>query len=111
MKSLAVAAALFATARVCALDSNGPVNVTVVQETDLKQLAQGYAQAYTSLSRLVTLVMQRDGQQSTLTGVRSIKAQGAVLVVEVGRGALYLINPRDVVYISDDTANPSISPK
>jgi hypothetical protein len=76
----------------------------ITVHSEVKELAQGYAQAYGQLSRWVNLTYQRDGQKAVLAGVRSIKAVEGVLVVEVGKGALYLINPKDVVSITDDTA-------
>ncbi|WP_404422882.1 hypothetical protein [Nibricoccus sp. IMCC34717] len=75
----------------------------ITVHSEVKELAQGYAQAYGQLSRWVNLTYQRDGQKVVLSGVRSIKAVEGVLVVEVGKGALYLINPKDVVAITDDT--------
>lgn len=78
------------------------ITVNVVSEP--KELAQGYAQAYAQLSRWVNVTLERNGQRQVLSGVRSIRAIEGILLVEVGKGALYAINPRDIVMITDDTA-------
>jgi hypothetical protein len=76
------------------------VEVNVAAES--VELASGYAAAFAQLSNNITLVVMREGQRETLPPVRSMKAVGAVLVVEVGRGARYVVNPKDIVVLTDD---------
>lgn len=107
MKSLLAVACLLGAWVVPSLkaaEGSGPTTINVVTDYEVTELAAAYTQASSNLSRLVTLVIQRNGQRQSLGGVKSIRAQGAVLVVEVGKGAVYLINPKDVLYVTDDPA-------
>jgi hypothetical protein len=45
--------------------------------------------------------LQKEGSTRVLEDVRSVRASEGVLIVEVGRGLLYLVNPRDIVWITD----------
>jgi len=36
-----------------------------------------------------------------LEDVKQVRASEGVLVIEVGRGLLYIVNPKDVVYLTD----------
>jgi len=36
-----------------------------------------------------------------LEDVKGVRAAEGVLVIEVGRGLIYVINPKDVVYLTD----------
>ena len=77
-----------------------PVHVTV--ESESKDLANGYALAFTQLSRPpLTIAFQKEGVLRTLEDVKQVRAAGGALVVEVGRGLIYVINPKDVVYLTD----------
>ena len=70
--------------------------------SDAKDLAEGYAKAASRLSRPpITLALQKEGVARIIEDVQSIKASEGVLVIEAGKGLIYLINPRDVVYITD----------
>ena len=71
-------------------------------ESEAKDLANGYAQAFSQLSRPpLTLAFQKEGVMRVLEDVKSVRAAEGVLVVEVGRGLIYVINPKDVVYLTD----------
>ena len=75
---------------------------TIVAESEAKELAQGYAVAFTQLSRPpLTLVFQKEGVLRVLEDVKAVRAAEGVIVVEVGRGLIYVINPKDVVYLTD----------
>ncbi len=77
-----------------------PVNVIVPSEA--RELALGYAAAFAQIKGLpVHLTLQKEGKSYTLTDVKSLKAAGGVLVVETGRGLTYLVNAKDVVWITD----------
>jgi hypothetical protein len=77
-----------------------PVQVTV--ESEAKSLAQGYALAFSQLSRPpLSLSFQKDGVLRVLEDVKQVRAAEGVLVIEVGRGLIYVINPKDVVYLTD----------
>ena len=84
-------------------NSMGSVNVTV--SSDLKDLAQGYAAAFSQVTHVpVTMVLARAGERYSLEDVRSVKASGGVLIVEIGRGTVYLVNPQDVLTITEGAA-------
>lgn len=77
---------------------NSPDHINVTVESDAKALAQGYARAATRLSRPpITLAVQKEGVVRVLEDVQSVKDSGGVLVVEVGKGLVYLINAKDVI--------------
>jgi hypothetical protein len=79
-----------------------PVNVRVVSEVE--ELARGYATAFAAMTRSpIHLIHSRDDNTTVLSGIKSVKATGGVLVVENDRGLIYVINPRDVVMITDAT--------
>lgn len=74
----------------------------IVVQSEVKDLARGYALAFSQLSRPpLTLVFQREGQQRVLEDVKGVRAAEGVLVVEVGRGLIYVINAKDVLYLTD----------
>ena len=80
--------------------ASAPVHVTV--DSEAKDLANGYALAFTQLSRPpLTITFQKEGVLRVLEDVKQVRAAGGVLVVEVGRGLIYVINPKDVVYLTD----------
>jgi hypothetical protein len=106
-KIIAIISALLASVSMYAQSAANatPVQVTVNSET--KDLAQGYARAASKLTRPpVTLAFQKDGVMRILEDVRSIQDSEGILVVEVGKGLIYLINPKDVVYITDGNKVP-----
>jgi hypothetical protein len=71
-------------------------------ESEAKDLANGYALAFSQLSRPpLTLALQKEGVMRVLEDVKSVRATEGVLVVEVGRGLIYVINPNDIVYLTD----------
>jgi len=96
---LLILAAVMATgAR--AQSQNSPVQVSV--ESESKDLAKGYALAFAQLSRPpLTMAFQKEGVMRVLEDVKQVRAAEGVLVVEVGRGLLYVVNPKDVVYLTD----------
>ena len=77
-----------------------PINVSV--ESEARSLASGYTEAFKQLSRPpITLVFQKEGSMRVLEDVKQVRAADGVLVVEVGRGLIYVINSKDVVYLTD----------
>jgi len=77
-----------------------PVQVSV--ESESKDLAKGYAMAFAQLSRPpLTIAFQKEGVLRVLEDVKQVRASEGVLVIEVGRGLLYIVNPKDVVYLTD----------
>ena len=74
----------------------------VMVESEAKDLANGYALAFSQLSRPpLTLAFQKEGVMRVLEDVKGVRAAEGVLVIEVGRGLIYVINPKDVVYLTD----------
>lgn len=85
-----------------------PVNVVVTSEA--RELALGYAAAFAQIKGIpVHLILQKEGKSYTLTDVKSLKAAGGVLVVETGRGLTYLVNAKDVVWITDVSVGKTTS--
>ena len=85
-----------------AQSQSSPAPVQVSVESEAKELANGYAKAFSQLSRPpLTLVFQKEGVLHVLEDVKGVRAAEGVLVVEVGRGLIYIINAKDVVYLTD----------
>jgi hypothetical protein len=104
MKTIAAAFLLAAAAagfgQTASQSSQPPVTVRIA--TEVEELARGYAAAFSSITRTpVYLIHSRDDTTTVLISVKSIKASAGVLIVEVERGLTYIINPRDVVMITD----------
>ena len=78
-----------------------PVNVTV--KSDGQELAAGFATAFTRLRHVPFHVqLQREGGAPIIINdIKTVSAAGAALLVETNKGLFYVINPRDVVWISD----------
>lgn len=82
-----------------------PVDSSVVVESENRLLARSYVQAFSVLIRPpFTLTMQKENVGYVLEDVRGVKEVGGLLVVEVGRGFNYIVNPKDIVAIADGPA-------
>jgi hypothetical protein len=80
--------------------SQSPVTVRV--STDVEELARGYAEAFPAITRTpVYLIHSRDDITTVLISIKSVKAAAGVLIVQDEKGLTYIINPKDVVMISD----------
>lgn len=103
MKSLIALCLFAATATGFAQPVNQgapPVNVRVVSEAE--ELAQGYAAAFPAIARTpVYLIHSRDDTTTVLIAIKSVKALSGVLIVQDEKGLTYVINPHDVVMITD----------
>ncbi len=76
--------------------------VTFRLESEVEQLAKGYATAFTGINHTpIYLNLRREGATVTLVSVRSVKAVAGVLVVETDKGLTYALNPKDVVSLTD----------
>jgi hypothetical protein len=91
-----------------AADSAAPapsVDVTVTSES--KELAQGYAAAFSRLRRVPFHVqLDRDGRTTILSDIKIGTALNGVLVLETNKGLIYIVNPNDIVWISDAPVVP-----
>ena len=101
-----IAAAFFLAAAVAGYGqpasqgSQQPVTVRVA--TEVEELARGYAAAFSSITRTpVYLIHSRGGTTTVLVSIKSVKASAGVLVVETDKGLVYILNPKDVVMITD----------
>jgi hypothetical protein len=78
---------------------------------ELQALADGYAAAFQKLyqSHTLTLVLKRDGRTVVFKDVRRVEVVGCVLVVTVSSsGDKFILNPRDVVFLTDAERYPSV---
>ena len=70
--------------------------------TEVEELARGYAAAFAGITHTpIYLIHSREDNTTILTGIKSVKAVGGVLVVQDEHGLTYIVNPRDVVMITD----------
>jgi len=101
-----IAAALFLAA---ALTSFGqpettspsqPISVHIASE--IEDLARGYAAAFPVIAHTPVFVyLRREGGTAVLVSPRRMKAQAGVLIIELENGFTYIINPEDVIAITD----------
>lgn len=78
--------------------SSAPVRVN----TEVEELARGYAAAFSSIDHTpIYLTLRQGDAMVTLVSVTSLKARAGVLLVELDSGLKYIINPKDVVVITD----------
>jgi trehalose-6-phosphate synthase len=93
---------LFLAAAVTALGqtTQPPVNVRI--STEVEELARGYAAAFSGMTHTpIYLIHSRDDNTTVLVSLRSVKAVAGVLIVQDEKGLTYVLNPRDVVMITD----------
>lgn len=84
------------------MDRGSPQPVTVRVATEVEELARGYAAAFSTMTRTpVYLIHSRDDTTTVLISIKSVKASAGVLIVQDEKGLIYVINPRDVVMITD----------
>ncbi|MFT3781220.1 MAG: hypothetical protein QM790_04325 [Nibricoccus sp.] len=75
---------------------------SVYIQSEAHSLANGFAQASNVLTRPpVTMALQREGVVRLLEDIKSIRSSDGVLIVEVGKGIIYIVNPKDVIYVTD----------
>lgn len=69
---------------------------------ETQALAEGYAAAFPQLYQASRLTI-------VLKDVRKLEACGGVLIVQVGNPAdKFIINPRDIVFVTDATKYPAL---
>jgi hypothetical protein len=89
-------------APVAALAQSTPPPINVVVRSEVEDLAQGFAAAFSAIGTTpVTVTYERDGKITTIVGVKAVEASRGVLVVHADSGLVYLLNPRDIISISD----------
>ncbi|HTX65021.1 MAG TPA: hypothetical protein VMD31_04565 [Opitutaceae bacterium] len=82
--------------------ANPPPPVNVRLDTEVEQLARGYAAAFSAITHTpIYLIHTRDDTTTVLVSLRSVRAVDGVLVVQDEKNLTYVINPRDVVMITD----------
>jgi hypothetical protein len=80
-----------------------PHATVVAPPSEVADLARGYSRAYSSLAHTpVTLAFERGGALHVLADVRSVKDADGVVIVQLGTGLVWVLNPRDIVYLTDD---------
>ena len=108
-KIITAAVVLFcSTLTLNAADQSPTVNLSTKDPN--QELASGFAAAFGAIRNVpIHLAMIRDGKSVVLADVRKVTAIGAVLVIENGKGQIYIINPRDVLWVSDSPAETAVN--
>ena len=106
-KLLAVGSLLLVTtlAHAAPTDAPSPVfNLRVKGENE--ELAEGYAKAFSSLRSVPfhVLLSRETGEPLVIPDIKRVSASGAVLVLETGKGLVYVVRPKDVMWFSDAPA-------
>lgn len=70
--------------------------------TEVGELARGYAAALSRIHHTpIYMTLRQGGNIVTLVSIKSLKAVDGVLVVELDTGPKYIINPKDIITITD----------
>jgi trehalose-6-phosphate synthase len=100
MKTITTVLFLVAAATALGQTTQPPVNVQI--STEVEELARGYATAFSGMTHTpIYLIHSRDDTTTVLVSLRSVKAVAGVLIVQDEKGLTYVLNPRDVVMITD----------
>lgn len=77
-----------------------PVNVEVSSES--QALAEGFAAAFRSITSVpIYLTFERAGIRTVISSVTEVRAVRGVVVVKLSSGLVYVLNPNDILSISD----------
>jgi|GEM_PF-1749064 len=80
----------------------GTPDVTVVAVSELESLASGYAAAFAQLPAGAKYVVVSRGEKTEYLGsVRSVRALGGVLLIELESGIYEAISPSDVIKVTN----------
>ena len=93
-------------------DAPSPVfNLRVKGENE--ELAEGYAKAFSSLRSVPFHVRlsREDGESLVIPDIKRVTASGAVLVLETGKGLIYVVRPKDIMWFSDAPPEKTASGK
>lgn len=93
-------------------DAPSPVfNVRMKGENE--ELAEGYAKAFSSLRSVPfhVLLSREVGEPLVIPDIKRVSASGAVLVLETGKGLVYVVRPKDIMWFSDAPPDKAISVK
>ncbi|HEY0946297.1 MAG TPA: hypothetical protein VGD81_13560 [Opitutaceae bacterium] len=93
-------------------DGSSPVfNLRMKGENE--ELAEGYAKAFSSLRSVPVhvLIGREGGEPTVIADIKRVSASGAVLVLETGRGLVYVVRPKDILWFSDAAPNKVVSTK
>ncbi len=96
--------ALAFSATAVANDSPAPLanEIRVNVDAEAASLSRGFGLVSAQLNRPpISLVFTRGERDYVLEDVRSLRAADGVVVVEVGKGVLYVLNPKDILYVTD----------
>ena len=107
---LCLAIAPFAFSATTDVPFSPPVTVTVKSEG--QELAAGFAAAFTRLRHVpFHMQLQREGGAPiVINDIKTVSATGAALLIETNKGLFYVINPKDVIWISDaPVEKPSVA--
>ena len=105
---LFLAAALTSFGQPASTGPAQPMSIHVASE--IEDLARGYSEAFARISRTpVYLNLRKDGATVTLVSVRAVRPFAGVVVIELDNGFTYILNPEDIVSITD--APPPKAPR
>lgn len=84
-------------------DTDAAPNINVSVSSESKDLATGYAAAFTKFRRVPFHVqLQHEGGKIiVINDIKSVSANGGVLLLETNKGLFYAINPKDIIWLSD----------
>jgi len=99
---LFLASVLVSSAFAQSQPSPGLTPPAALLDSELITLAHGYVKAFNQLiNPPFTLAFQKEGVLRMLDDVRHVREAEGVLLVEARGNVVFVINPRDIVYISE----------
>ena len=83
-------------------------SVTLNVRAEAEALAKGYEEAFSAIpnSPVFITYAREDKGFATLSGIRSVKAQGGVLVIRTDRGPTLVLPARSIVIMTDERPLP-----
>ena len=83
-------------------------SVTLNVRAEAEALAKGYEEAFESIpnSPVFITYAREDKGFATLSGIRSVRAQGGVLVIRTDRGPTLVLPARSIVIMTDERPLP-----
>ena len=103
-RTAALVAFAFVSVSPSAFAAPDPIPVNVAVPSEAEALAKGFENAFAAIpnSPVFITYARADKGFATLSGIRSVKAEGGVLLIRTDRGPSLVLPARSIVVITDE---------